>query len=215
MNDAIIIIPTLNEEKYLSRTLESLKNQTVHCETLIVDSNSIDRTLDIAKSFEASVISAGRGKLTARDVAIRAVKSDVIISCDADCFYPPRWVENTLAAFKDGVVGVTGPRYYDTRQEFRDLQSAFYDKCWRLFGSNSAFLRNCYLMSGGFDLSINQQDSKAMVDEEEVLFRNRLAAFGDVIYQPENPIITSTRRFGFFGKGDKEFLRSKAAGERF
>lgn len=212
-----IIIPTLNEEKYIGRpTLESLRKQTLPSssfELLVVDSNSTDRTQDIAKSYGANVISAGRGKLTARDIGIRAANTDLIVSCDADCYYPPSWIEKTLAAFKDNsnVVGVTGPRLYD-KSFTHDLTRLFYSACWRFFGSNSAFLRKAYFMSGGFNLSIDQTDSKKMIDEEEVLFRNRLAAFGNIEYQPDNPIYTSSRRFS---RKDKSFCMAIAKGERF
>lgn len=208
---AIIVLPTLNEEKYLSRTLESLQSQTVSCEVLVVDSNSFDKTRDIAKSYGCKVILSQHGKLNARHEGILQAKADVIVSCDADTIYPETWLENTIAAFKDDVIAVTGPRLYP-HSVFHDAQRFFYEYCWRLFGSNSAFLRKYYFMSGGFNLSINQQDSKLMVDEEEVLFKERLAAFGRVLYQANNPVITSSRRFS---NVDASYKKERAIGNRF
>ena len=208
----VVILPTLNEGAYLSRTLASLEIQTCRSETLVVDSHSTDKTREVAEKFDCKVIDAPRGKLNARHLGILKAEADIIVSCDADTIYPPRWLENTIAAFKDdSVVGVTGPRLY-SNVWVNDAQRAFYEYCWRFFGSNSAFLRKAYFMSGGFNLSIDQQDSKKMVDEEEVLFKERLQAFGKVVYQPDNPIITSARRFG---SSDKDFKDQVKAKQRF
>lgn len=52
-----IIIRTYNEQKHLSEVLESIKNQTYqNFEVIIVDSESTDQTLDIAKRYEAQII---------------------------------------------------------------------------------------------------------------------------------------------------------------
>lgn len=209
-----IVLPTLNEEKYLGRTLESLKKQSFsNYELIIADSASIDKTLEIAKSYDAQVISCPRGKLTARDIGIRAAKGAVIIAADADCEYPESWLGNTMAEFKDNtVVAVTGPRLYEGHSYIQELQLIFYWQCWRLFGSNSAFRNDAYFMSGGFNLSINQFDSQLMVNEEEVLFRDRLAAFGRIVYQEWNPVKTSTRRYSM---KDMQFSEAIRNGERF
>ena len=45
-----IVIPTLNEEKYLSKLLKSIKNQTFKdYEIIVSDNNSKDNTKKIAK----------------------------------------------------------------------------------------------------------------------------------------------------------------------
>lgn len=209
-----IVLPTLNEEKYLRRSLDSLKNQTFcDYELLVLDSHSTDKTQDIAKSYGAEVISCQKGKLNARHDGIRAAKGPIIIAADADCQYPDSWLGLVMAEFKDNtVVGVTGPRLYEGNAYIQELQEIFYWKCWRMFGSNSAFRKETYSMCGGFNLSIDQQDSKSMVDEEEVLFRDRLAAFGRVIYQEFNAVLTSARRFK---RNDMLFSQAIAAGERF
>jgi rhamnosyltransferase len=56
--DISIIIRTLNEDKYLSEILESIKIQDIKnlkYETIIVDSGSSDRTLEIAKKFQCRI----------------------------------------------------------------------------------------------------------------------------------------------------------------
>lgn len=54
---ASIVIRTKNEEKYLSKVLSALEEQTYqNYETVIVDSGSTDRTLEIADKFHTSVV---------------------------------------------------------------------------------------------------------------------------------------------------------------
>ena len=54
-----IIIPTLNSEKTLSLTLNSIYKQTLKkekYEVLIIDGGSQDQTLSIARKFNAKII---------------------------------------------------------------------------------------------------------------------------------------------------------------
>lgn len=51
-----VLIRTYNEEKHLGEVLESLKNQTYqNFETIILDSESTDRTLQIVKEYEVRI----------------------------------------------------------------------------------------------------------------------------------------------------------------
>jgi len=51
-----ITIPTLDSEKTLKITLESIKNQTFQdYEIIIVDSGSKDKTLEIAKQYTSKI----------------------------------------------------------------------------------------------------------------------------------------------------------------
>jgi rhamnosyltransferase len=51
-----VIIPTFNAQNYLPRLLESLQNQTVDFELIIIDSSSTDNTLQIAKKYTKNII---------------------------------------------------------------------------------------------------------------------------------------------------------------
>lgn len=56
-----IIIPTLNEEKYLPLLLEAIRKQDFDgdLETIIADAGSEDQTLEIAKTFGCRVAPGG------------------------------------------------------------------------------------------------------------------------------------------------------------
>lgn len=83
-----VVIPTLNEERDLPATLESLGFAD---EILIVDSGSTDKTLDVAKRFKTKVISHPFTDYSSqRNFADRVAKGDWILSIDADVRVPPK-----------------------------------------------------------------------------------------------------------------------------
>ena len=55
-----IIIPTLNEENFLSWLLESIKRQDFpEREIIVADAGSEDKTVAIAKNYKATVVPGG------------------------------------------------------------------------------------------------------------------------------------------------------------
>ncbi|MEH7525214.1 glycosyltransferase family 2 protein, partial [Bacillus sp. JJ1503] len=73
-----------NEETYLRRCLESVKNQVD--EIIIVDTGSTDSTIGIAEEFETSIFTYEWDKdfAAARNFSLEKAKSDYILVLDAD-----------------------------------------------------------------------------------------------------------------------------------
>ncbi len=79
-----VVIPTKNEEKLLPRLLQSLRSQTLHdVEIIVADAGSTDRTVEIAKSFDAIVVKGGMPGM-GRNAGARKAKGDIIAFFDAD-----------------------------------------------------------------------------------------------------------------------------------
>jgi glycosyltransferase involved in cell wall biosynthesis len=75
-------IITLNEERNIARAIESLRCSD---EILIVDSGSVDRTVELAEKLGARVIEAGwRGYAGQKNWAAGQANHDWILSLDAD-----------------------------------------------------------------------------------------------------------------------------------
>src|SRR5262245_4654418 len=75
-------IITLNEERNIARALESLRCAD---EILIVDSGSVDRTIELAKNLGVGVIEAGwLGYAAQKNWAAEQASNDWILSLDAD-----------------------------------------------------------------------------------------------------------------------------------
>lgn len=91
-----IVIPAYNEEADIGACLEAIARQTVMPdEVILVDNNSSDGTVEIAKGFPfvRVVHEKQQGIVHARDRGFDASKSDIIGRIDADSRLRPGWVE--------------------------------------------------------------------------------------------------------------------------
>lgn len=86
-----VIIPTMNEEESIGQVIDSV-HQAIRgweYEILVVDTNSKDRTREIAAQKGAVVIDEPRrGYGRAYKTGFEMAKGDVIATLDADCTYP-------------------------------------------------------------------------------------------------------------------------------
>jgi len=103
-----VIIPTYNAEPYLPQLLESLKQQTIPFELLIIDSSSTDNTVEIANKYTDTVIVIPHEEFDhggTRTKAAKMAKGDVVIFLTQDalpCHHTT--LENLLSAFKTPLV---------------------------------------------------------------------------------------------------------------
>lgn len=83
-----IVIPTLNEEKYLPKLLASIKKQTFRdFEIIIADVKSKDRTREIADEYGAKVVDGGLPSV-GRNAGARVACGDILLFLDADVELP-------------------------------------------------------------------------------------------------------------------------------
>ena len=100
-----IIIPTINEEKSIGPTIRNIKKtlRNVRHEIVIVDTNSTDRTVTIAKSLGARVINEPRrGYGRAYKTGFVHSKGDIIVTLDADSTYPVESIMKLVDALERG-----------------------------------------------------------------------------------------------------------------
>ena len=79
-----IIIPTLNEERYLPRLLGSIRNQRFRdYEIIVADAHSKDKTRDIARRFGCRIVNGGISSL-GRNNGAKIAKGEYFLFLDAD-----------------------------------------------------------------------------------------------------------------------------------
>ncbi|UCD92612.1 MAG: glycosyltransferase family 2 protein [Methanobacteriota archaeon] len=109
-----VIIPTMNEEEAIGKVLDdvhaAMSKAAVPYEILIVDTNSKDRTVEIAKEKGARVIDEPRrGYGRAYKTGFKNAKGDYITTLDADCTYPaddiPKFLRMTEEQDLDFITG--------------------------------------------------------------------------------------------------------------
>jgi glycosyltransferase involved in cell wall biosynthesis len=82
-----VVIPTLNEEKDLYKTLSSVKD--LANELLVIDSGSTDRTIEIAKNYHAKVVHHPFSSFSdTRNFGDSEAKGKWVLSLEADVFVP-------------------------------------------------------------------------------------------------------------------------------
>ncbi len=190
------VVPTLNEEEYLENCLQSLLDQTLPPdEVLVVDSDSRDNTRQIAESYNCVVIDSPRGKLNARHIGFQQATGDIVFGCDADTLYPPNWIQDLAAPIENGEAVATmgyaicpGPIEGPMRTVLNSIMDTR-SHGHHMPGQANAVLKDAYFQSGGLDLDTHQgasasRDGKigslATMMEEETDFPQRLAQIGNV-----------------------------------
>ena len=99
-----LIIPAYNEEKHLVACLDSVAAQTVRpAEVIVVDNNSIDRTVEIAQnySFVRLITEKKQGVVYAGAAGYNAAKHELIGRIDSDTILPSNWVESITAFYTE------------------------------------------------------------------------------------------------------------------
>lgn len=99
-----VIIPTMNEEKSIGLVIDEVKQalgQTPY-EILVVDTNSKDRTREIASEKGAVIIDEPRrGYGRAYKTGFERAQADTIATLDADLTYPASMIPQLVAMLDD------------------------------------------------------------------------------------------------------------------
>jgi glycosyltransferase involved in cell wall biosynthesis len=91
-----VIIPTLNEEKYLPRLLNSLAQQTyTDYEIIIADAGSTDGTRAMAIQHGCRVVPGGR-PAQGRNAGARCARGDYLLFLDADVTVDPGFLQDLM-----------------------------------------------------------------------------------------------------------------------
>lgn len=139
-----IVVPTYNEEKNIQDCLESIFRQKYpkdKLEVLVIDDNSTDRTLEIAKKFPVKILISGKkhGEIS-KMTGFKAAKGEYCMYLDADNeLANDSWFEQMLKPFQNhqNMVGVftwEGARKSDSALErFLSFDSLQRDSLYQFF----------------------------------------------------------------------------------
>lgn len=186
-----VIVPTLNEEISLAATLTAVKRLKNVGEIIVVDGGSEDKTVEIAESFGAKIITSQRGRGCQLATGARSATGDVFWFLHADTVPPANAIEQITAALRDEqVVGGNFGIRFDGEKFAAKLLTRLYPKL-RLLGlcyGDSAFFarREAYQNCGGF--------SSDLPLFEDVEFYRRLKKHGRFVHL-KSFVTSSSRRF--------------------
>lgn len=111
-----VLLPALNEENGIGEVIDSLPREQIEnagygLKVLVVDGNSTDRTIEIAKERGAEVVlQDGKGKGHGVRAGFISVDTDYLIMMDADGTYPSENIPDFLEHLSNGADVVMGSR---------------------------------------------------------------------------------------------------------
>jgi glycosyltransferase involved in cell wall biosynthesis len=201
-----IIIPTLNEEKIIEKTLKSLREFKSDYEIIVSDGKSTDRTVEIAKKYaDKVVIYEGVTRQTiamGRNLGAQVAKGEYLVFIDADVFIPEInfFFEKMLDFFKSNsrLVGATVflkvfPKMATTSDKFFSWLSNysvyFYNNIVHFGASYGEF----QMVKNDVFKKIGGYNEKLVVTEDNEFFR-RLNKTGEIRVEKKLTIFHTGRR---------------------
>ena len=211
-----VIIAARNEEKSIAPCLESLFHQTYPAdkfEILVVDDGSTDSTASIVKKYSEHyphlhLLSSTHGadqhsgcKPIAITNGIAQAVGEIILTTDADCLAPPKWIEIMVNHFGEGVAFVAGPiaeqpspNFFSQMEQLEFL--GLITTAAGLIGSgrpiicngaNLAYRKKAFVLAGGFGNDVSSNDDELLMNR--IAHRN----IGRIVFAPESDAVITTR----------------------
>lgn len=196
-----VIIPTLNEEKYIENLLKALKSQDYNkkFEIIVADSNSKDKTVKIARKYtDKVVVIKKRAPGAGRNAGAKLANGNILVFLDADAIPLYNFLKTVEKTFKNKkVIAATCPILPTTygNQELFGLWllNEFILKASINLG-RPVFATICFVCrkdvferAGGFDEKLKVV--------EDIEFSSRLRKFkGEYKFMANTLVLHSTRR---------------------
>ena len=191
-----IIIPTLNEEHYLPLLLESLKKQDFKdYEIIVVDNNSDDRTVKIAKIYGCKVVPGGLPP-RARNEGAKVAQGELFLFLDADVILFDNSLEKFLEEFKERNLDVATCFIKSQNKNF--ISKIYYNFIYNIGISLLEKIRpsamNFMLIKRNLHEKINGFDEEIKFGED-IDYLTRASKVGEFAILRSAKILASTRRF--------------------
>lgn len=189
-----IIIPTLNEEDILGKTLSRLQPRK-NLEVIVVDGGSNDATLVVAQKADCKIFPGDKGRAKQMNLGAAKATGEVLLFLHADTLLPddfPRLILETInrpnvAAGAFSLAIDSPSKSLATIAFLANLRSRFLHLP---YGDQALFIhRNMFDAIGGFP------EKEIM---EDFVFVHNIKKNGDIITLPK-PVITSARRWQNMG----------------
>lgn len=190
------IVPTWNEEMWVSRILRCLTAHEAVLEIIVADNFSQDRTRQVAAKFGAKIVPGGR-PATGRNRAAAEATSPLLLFADADALISNEVIDHALRLFstqrnvvlvhyRSSAIGASAleATVYSTMHIY--LRALQWMGIAQGVGTLIVMRRSAFERLGRFDETLT-------VAEDADLIR-RASSFGVVKYEAEPVVWTSARR---------------------
>lgn len=141
-----VIIPVYNDEKFLKECLTSIFNSDYNdFEVIVVDDNSKDNSVEVAKKFPCRVIELKKneGVANARNQGVEAAKGDILVFFDSDIIIEKDTLSKFAKAHEDPTVKVCQCQISTksvTEGFIPDLIALTWHNIFNVMGKNPSYL---------------------------------------------------------------------------
>ena len=177
-----VIIPTLNEEKFLPFLFESIKKQSfTDYEIIVADAGSKDKTLEIARKYSCKIVSGGL-PAKGRNEGAKIARGDLFLFLDAETILPENTFKKALSELEDRKLDITscGLETANGKQIYKIFYNILYNWPTRFLENVFPYASNFILIKkeihnkiGGFD-----EEIKLAEDHSYVRKAAKIAKFG-------------------------------------
>ena len=195
-----VIIPTLNEENYISNLLNCLKNQNYkNFEVIIVDANSNDKTKETALKFrkflKLKIVNTEKRNVSyQRNLGVKNSSNEKILFLDADTKISSDFLEKSLKEIENKIA-IASPNTYPESRHPIDLIFFFLFRIYirilyKIIGFNGCCLftlKSLHNKVKGFDESIKVS--------EDFDYTKRLKKYAELLLLKTVKVKVSVRRF--------------------
>ena len=201
--DVSVIVPALNEEKYIGPCLKSIASQktSLKYEIIVCDGKSEDTTRKIARKYaDKVIISQVRSVAVQRNTGASDARGKYLLFVDADTLLPPDYIERGVWKFQanPALIGFSASFRFSNPEsrlifaeqvtnsylQFRDRMGMATLPGFNTFVNAKAFRR----LGGFMDVPL-----------EDIDFSYRLRKIGQTRYFADFYVITSSRRLNDMG----------------
>jgi len=215
-----VIIPALNEEKTIGRTIQCLKAQNFNrdqFEIIVVDNASTDRTSEIAQHAGViTVLEKTIGTNVARNRGIKESRGDILVFLDADCEPHEFWLSTIDSLLtSNSIDAISGPYDYGFTGIQRILSIIIYDYGFEIVGPIMSFCfrkKVCTMMGGNFAVKrtaiteIGEFPIIAFWGDDTAISMKLMAKGKKILFTRMLKIKSSNRRFNSQGFVHSSFV---------
>lgn len=191
-----IIIPTLNEEKYLPLLLKSIQAQEFgDYEIIVADAASKDKTVEIARNFGCKVIAGGL-PAKGRNEGAKVAKGELLLFLDADVVLPKGFLKEFLEKFKNKKLDIASCGLQATE---RGIIYRLGEKLWNLYFKLNQYFFPC---AGSFCILVKKKLHQKLRGFDETIrvgedfdYVRRVKKMGKFHFFLSPSFLISARRF--------------------
>ncbi len=189
-----IIIPSLNEEKYLPNLLESIKRQgLMDYEIILSDAGSKDKTVKIARKHGCKIIKGGL-PATGRNNGAKIAEGKTLLFLDSDLVLPDNFLKTFLDSFEKKNLDIAVCPILPNERKFDKIAYRAYNFWVKKMQKVLAYASQVILVKKEIHEKIGGFDPEIRIGEDHIYARKakKVAKFGFI---ETEPIVASSRRF--------------------